>query len=97
MKLEDIKDVIEYIEVTEKGKIVAHTAKDSIKLKYRGKFRDLLNYLPDNYRLCSFDCIVNDDLVTIYNFVDNCFTLKSGKTVELLAKSFNLNRYYGIN
>lgn len=97
MKIEDIKDVIEYIEINKKGKIVAHTAKDSIKLKYRGKFRDLLNYLPDNYRLCSFDCIVNDNLVTVYDYLGNSFTLKSGKTVGLLAKSYNLNDFYGIN
>lgn len=97
MKIEDIKDVIEYIEINEKGQIIAHTANDSIKVKYRGKFRDLLKCLPKNFKLCNFDCIVNDDLVTVYNFIDNCFTLKSGKTVNLLIKSFNLNRYYGIN
>lgn len=97
MKIEDIKDVIEYIEINKKGKIVAHTKNDSIKVKYHGKFRDLLNYLPNNYKLCSFDCIVNDNLVTVYDYLGNSFTLKSGKTVELLAKSYNLNDFYGIN
>lgn len=97
MKIEDIKGVIEYIEITGTGKIVAHTKNESIKVKYHGKFRDLLNYLPKNYKLCSFDCIVNDNLVTVYDYLNNSFTLKSGKKVRLLAKSYNLNTFYGIN
>lgn len=97
MKIEDIKQEIEYIEITRRGKIIAHTKNDSIKLKYHGKFRDLIKYLPKKYKLCSFDCIVNDKLVTEYDFIGNSFTLKSGKKVELLAKSYNLNRFYGIN
>lgn len=95
MKIEDIKEEIQYIEIF-KGKILVHTAKECYKIKHKGKFKELLKELPDNFMQCSFDCIVNDDLVTEYDYITNSFTLKSGEKVELLAKSYNLNDFYGI-
>lgn len=95
MKLADVKGKIQYIEL-HKSKVIAHTNKEKFVIKHKGKFRDLLNELPDNYRECSFDCIVNDDEVVEYDFIANSFTLKTGEKVELLAKSYNLNDFYGI-
>ncbi len=95
MRIEDIKEEIQYIEIS-KGRILAHTDKGRYKIKHRGKFKTLLEKLPKKYRMCSFDCIVNDDNVKEYDFIANTFTLKSGEKVELLAKSYNLNDYYGI-
>ena len=92
MKIEDIKDEIQYIEIF-KGRILVHTEDECFKIKHKGKFKDLLKHLPKKYKMCSFDCIVNDNLVKEYDFIGNSFTLKSGKTVELLAKSYNLSEY----
>ena len=93
MKLVDIKEKIQYIEI-EKGKIVAHTEKRNYRISHRGKFKTLLEELPDNYKMCSFDCIVDDNLVKEYDFIGNSFTLKTGEKVELLAKSYNLRDYF---
>lgn len=96
MKLVDIKEDIQYIEIA-KGKIVAHTENGSHKIRHKGKFKTLLSELPDNYKMCSFDCIVDDNLVKEYDFIGNSFTLKTGKRIELLAKSYNLKDYFSKN
>ncbi|MDE5630435.1 MAG: LytTR family transcriptional regulator DNA-binding domain-containing protein [Bacilli bacterium] len=93
MKIQDIKEKIQYIEIS-KGKLVAHTANKSYRIKHRGKLKTLLEVLPKSYRMCSFDCIVDDNLVKEYDFIGNSFTLKTGEKVELLAKSYNLRDFY---
>lgn len=93
MKIEDIKEKIHYIAIS-KGKLVAHTESNNYRIKHKGKLKDLLEVLPDNYKMCSFDCIVDDNLVKEYDFISNSFTLKTGERVELLAKSYNLRDFY---
>ncbi|MCX4364648.1 MAG: LytTR family transcriptional regulator DNA-binding domain-containing protein [Bacilli bacterium] len=93
MKIQDVKEKIQYIEIS-KGKLIAHTENKNYRIRHRGKLKNLLEVLPDNYKMCSFDCIVDDDLVKEYDFIGNSFTLKTGEKVELLAKSYNLRDFY---
>lgn len=93
MKIQDIKEKIKYIEIS-KGKLIAHTENNKYRIRHRGKLKDLLEVLPKNYKMCSFDCIVDDNLVKEYDFIGNSFTLKTGERVELLAKSYNLRDFY---